>query len=144
MAGALVSVAALGVVAARVERAPARAPAAWTGACAAQIEAARARLAADTPEMRAAEVRVTESAATASVELALPPQYSARIAWERADAPSVFDWEEAPTPVEGSFALHRRVGHYDLSIVADDSDLRGLRFAAELQPLLDQCVMETR
>jgi hypothetical protein len=146
LAGAALGVLALDAMAASqiLMRAPVRAPAAWTSGCAAQMEAARARLGADTPELAASEVRVTESASTASVELALPPQYAARIAYERADAPSVFDWEEAPTPVVGSFALHRRVGHYDLTIVADDSDLRGLKFAAVLQPVLDECVMETR
>ena len=60
------------------------------------------------------------------------------------ELPSVFDWEEAPTPVAGSFALHRHVGHFDLLVVADDSDERGLAFAARMQPLLDECLMEAQ
>ena len=56
----------------------------------------------------------------------------------------MFDWEEAPTSVAGSFALHRRVGHFDLTVVADDSDERGLAFAAKMQPLLDECLMEAQ
>ena len=146
LTGAALGVLALDAMAAAriMTREPARVPAAWTSGCAARMDGARARLAADMPELRAAEVRITEAPSTATVELALPPQYVARIAYERGDEPSVFDWEEAPTPVVGSFALHRRVGHYDLTIVADDSDLRGLRFAAELQPLLDECVMDAQ
>jgi hypothetical protein len=46
--------------------------------------------------------------------------------------------------VVGSFALHRHVGHYDLLVVADDSDERGLLFAARMQPLLDECLMEAK
>ena len=56
----------------------------------------------------------------------------------------MFDWEETATPVAGSFALHRRVGHYDLLVVADDADDRGLAFAAKMQPLLDECLMEAQ
>ena len=32
----------------------------------------------------------------------------------------------------------------DLTVVADDTDERGLMFAAHMQPLLDECVMEAQ
>ncbi len=120
-----------------------RAP--WVTTCGQRMEDARAKLADEVPELADSKVQQTWSLRLASVELTLPPQYSARIEFRPGDdAPSVFDWEEAPTPVSGSFALHRRVGHFDLTVVADDSDGRGLAFAARMQPLLDDCVMEAQ
>ena len=120
-----------------------RAP--WVSTCGERLEEARARLAGDVPELARGKVQQTWSLRLAAVELTLPPQYSARIEFRPGDdSPSVFDWEEAPTPVTGSFALHRRVGHFDLTVVADDSDGRGLAFAAKMQPLLDDCVMEAQ
>jgi hypothetical protein len=120
-----------------------RAP--WVVTCAAQMERARVRLAEAAPELARSDVRQAWSTRAAWTELALPPQYSARIDYRPAEeSASVFDWEEAPTPVEGSFALHRHVGHFDLLIVADDSDDRGLQFAARMQPLLDECLMEAQ
>ena len=120
-----------------------RAP--WVQTCATKLEDARARLVEAVPEVARADVRQAWTMRSAWAELKLQPQYSARIEYRPADdSPSVFDWEETPTPVSGSFALHRRVGGFDLSIVADDSDERGLLFAARMQPLLDQCLMEAK
>jgi len=122
---------------------PASIRAPWVEACAARMERAKLRLADVAEDLGHADVRQAWSVRAASAELRLDPQYSARIEYRPGeDAPSVFDWEEAPTPVVGSFALHRRVGHYDLMVVADDSDDRGLAFAARMQPLLDECLME--
>jgi hypothetical protein len=91
------------------------------------------------------DVQQAWSLRSAWTELRLLPQYSARIEYRPGeDAPPVFDWEEAPTPVSGSFALHRHVGHFDLLVVADDSDDHGLAFAARMQPLLDECLMEAQ
>ncbi len=120
-----------------------RAP--WVDSCAAQMERARLHLGELVPELARADVQQAWSLHAAWAELRLLPQYSARIEYRPADdSPSVFDWEEAPTPVAGSFALHRRVGHFDLTVVADDSDARGLTFAASMQPLLDECLMEAQ
>ncbi|MDB4966399.1 MAG: hypothetical protein JWN44_2088 [Myxococcales bacterium] len=117
-----------------------RAP--WVETCARQMERARLRLTEVAPEFAHGDVRQAWSTRAAWAELALAPQYSARIELRPSDeAPSVFDWEEASTPVVGSFALHRHVGHFDLLVVADDSDGRGLMFAARMQPLLDDCLM---
>lgn len=116
---------------------------AWTSGCATRMNHVRAELRHYSRDFRHTEVRTGESNDTARVELILPPQYMARIEYRvDQDEPPVFDWEEAPTPVAGSFALHRRVGRFDLTVVADDSDERGLRFAATMQPLLDQCLMD--
>jgi hypothetical protein len=120
-----------------------RAP--WVETCAAQMERARVRLTDVSAEFARSDVRQAWSMRSAWAELALSPQYSARIEYRPGEeAPSVFDWEETATPVAGSFALHRRVGHYDLMVVADDSDHRGLLFAARMQPLLDECLMEAK
>jgi hypothetical protein len=120
-----------------------RAP--WVETCAARMERARVRLADDAAELAHAEVRQAWSLHAAWAELRLDPQYSARIEFRTADdSAPVFDWEETATPVAGSFALHRHVGRYDLTVVADDTDERGLMFAAHMQPLLDQCVMEAQ
>jgi hypothetical protein len=115
----------------------------WASRCSARLNHVRGELRHYSRELGHVQVRVGESQTTARAELILPPQYMARIEY-RADQndPPVFDWEEAPTPVAGSFALHRRVGRFDLTVVADDSDERGLRFAATMQPLLDQCLMD--
>ena len=122
---------------------PATVRAPWVDACVARMERARLRLADLSTELGHADVQQAWSLHAAWAELRLLPQYSARIEYRPADeSPSVFDWEEAPTPVAGSFALHRRVGHFDLLVVADDSDERGLAFAARMQPLLDECLME--
>ena len=143
VAGAVVIV---GAAMAKQERAPAppasiRAP--WVEACVARMESAKLKLADVSEELGRADVQQAWSVRAAWAELRLLPQYSARIEYRPAEeAPSVFDWEEAPTPVAGSFALHRHVGHYDLTVVADDSDERGLAFAAKMQPLLDECLME--
>jgi hypothetical protein len=124
-------------------RAPAVPTAVWTNGCTARLNHVRAELRHYSRDFRHAEVRTGESADTARVELILPPQYMARIEYRAdQDEPPVFDWEEEATPVAGSFALHRRVGRFDLTVVADDSDERGLRFAATMQPLLDQCLMD--
>lgn len=144
VAGAALAVGALMVPLERIAERPPTPPTAWTSACAERMEQARRELGTWSPEFGAAEVRIAESGSLAAVELALPPQYSARIGFDIGEADSVYDWEEAPTPVVGSFALHRRVGHFDLMLVADDSDERGLRFAAMMQPLLDACLMEAR
>src|SRR3954469_2375622 len=143
----LVAAAALAVgVVATQEREPAapasiRAP--WVVACAARMERAKLKLSDVSEELGRADVQQAWSVRAAWAELRLLPQYSARIEYRPAEeAPSVFDWEETATPVAGSFALHRRVGHYDLMVVADDADERGLAFAARMQPLLDECLME--
>src|SRR6059058_886069 len=123
--------------------APASIRAPWVDACVARMERARLRLADVSEDLGRADVQQAWSVRAAWAELRLLPQYSARIEYRPAEeAPSVFDWEETATPVSGSFALHRRVGHYDLLVVADDSDERGLAFAAKMQPLLDECLME--
>ncbi len=120
-----------------------RAP--WVETCAVKMEAARAKLTEAEPAMSRAFVGQAWTMRSAWAELRLHPQYSARIEYRPGDdSPSVFDWEEAETPVAGSFALHRKVGHFDLTVVADDSDERGLAFAAKMQPLLDQCLMEAQ
>ena len=125
--------------------APASIKAPWVDACAARMERAKLKLADVSAELGRADVHEAWSVRTAWAELRLLPQYSARIEYRPGDdSPSVFDWEEAPTPVEGSFALHRRVGHFDLTVVADDSDDDGLAFAAKMQPLLDECLMEAQ
>ena len=147
MVAAALSVIAIGTAELRVSEvahaSSIRAP--WVMTCAVQMERARVRLAETAPEWARGDVRQAWSTRSAWTELALPPQYSARIEYRPGEeAPSVFDWEEAATPVEGSFALHRHVGHFDLLIVADDSDDRGLQFAARLQPLLDECLMEAQ
>jgi hypothetical protein len=118
----------------------------WTSTCEARLEQARRQLGRYSGEFGDAEVRTLDARRWARVELTLPPQYSARIEYRLGadDLPAVFDWEETPTPVVGSFALHRRVGAFDLSVIADDSDERGLRFAALMQPLLDGCLMDAR
>jgi hypothetical protein len=153
MAGvALGSVVALGGAAALslrthpAEAAPSPQQPAWTTTCEARLEAARMQLGGYANEFGHAEVRTLGAHRWARVELTLPPQYAARIEYRLGgdELPAVFDWEEAPTPVMGSFALHRHVGAYDLSVVADDSDERGLRFAALMQPLLDGCLMDAR
>ena len=119
---------------------------AWTSTCEARLEQARMQLGSFSGEFGQAEVRTLGAHHWARVELTMPPQYAARIEYRLGgdDLPAVFDWEEAPTPVMGSFALHRHVGAFDLSVVADDSDERGLRFAALMQPLLDGCLMDAR
>ncbi len=123
--------------------APASIRAPWVDACAARMERAKLRLADVSEELGQVDVQRAWSVRAAWAELRLLPQYSARIEYRPADdSPSVFDWEEAPTPVAGSFALHRRVGHFDLLVVADDSGDSGLAFAARMQPLLDECLME--
>ncbi|MGZ3425264.1 MAG: hypothetical protein ACXVCV_01390 [Polyangia bacterium] len=125
--------------------APASIRAPWVDACVARMERARLRLADVSAELGRAEVQQAWSVHAAWAELRLLPQYSAKIEYRPADeSPSVFDWEEAPTPVAGSFALHRHVGHYDLLVVADDSDDEGLAFAARMQPLLDECLIEAQ
>jgi hypothetical protein len=124
---------------------PAAIHAPWVADCAARMQEARAQMTGVAPELRRAEVKELWSISQASAELALSPQYSAAIVYRPGeDLPSVFDWEETATPVDGSFALHRHVGHFDLSIVADDADERGLLFAARMQPLLDECLMEAK
>lgn len=124
---------------------PAAVHAPWVSACAARMAEARAQLQLTVPELRRAEVDEVWSLSQAFARLQLAPQYTATIAYRPGEeAPSVFDWEETATPVAGSFALHRHVGSFDLSIIADDSDERGLLFAARMQPLLDQCLMEAK
>jgi hypothetical protein len=124
---------------------PASIRAPWVDACAARMEHAKLRLADVSEELGRADVQQAWSVRTAWAELRLQPQYSARIEYRPGDdSPSVFDWEETPTPVAGSFALHRRVGHFDLTVIADDSDDSGLVFAAKMQPLLDECLMEAQ
>jgi hypothetical protein len=125
--------------------APASIRAPWVDACAARMAEAKLRLVDVGDEFGRADVQQAWSVRSAWAELRLLPQYSARIEYRPGDdAPSVFDWEETATPVAGSFALHRRVGHFDLTVVADDSDEQGLAFAARMQPLLDQCLMEAQ
>jgi hypothetical protein len=120
----------------------------WDNGCMARLERAKRDLANWAPEFRRARIRNRmwdrpDDVNGRSVWLELPPQYLARISWSSAEwGPSVYDWEEAPTPVVGSFALHRRVAHVDLTVVADDSDLRGQHFASLMQPLLDDCLMD--
>ena len=127
------------------EAAPASIRAPWVDTCAQRMEREKLKLADMSEELGRADVQQAWSVRAAWAELKLDPQYSARIEYRPGDdSPSVFDWEEAPTPVAGSFALHRRVGHYDLTVVADDSDERGLAFAARMQPLLDECLMEAQ
>lgn len=124
---------------------PAAVHAPWVTDCATRMQAARTQMIGVAPELVHAEVKELWSLSQASAELALAPQYSAAIVYRPGDdLPSVFDWEETPTPVAGSFALHRHVGHFDLKIIADDGDDRGLLFAARMQPLLDQCLMEAK
>jgi hypothetical protein len=124
---------------------PASVHAPWVDACVARMERARLRLADVSEELGRADVQQAWSLHAAWAELRLQPQYSARIEFRPGDdAPSVFDWEETATPVSGSFALHRRVGHYDLLVVADDSGDAGLAFAARMQPLLDDCLIEAQ
>jgi len=118
---------------------------AWVDTCHAQMSSARAELSESAPELEHASVRSWFLAGYAGARLSLQPQYQARIVFDsRDEQPSVFDWEEVATPVAGSFALHRHVGHFDLLVVADDSDERGLAFAARMQPLLDACLMEAQ
>jgi hypothetical protein len=123
-------------------------PRTWDNGCMARLERAKRDLANWAPEFRRAHIRNRmwdrpDAVNGRSVWLELPPQYLARISWSSAEwGPSVYDWEEAPTPVVGSFALHRRVAHVDLTVVADDSDLRGQHFASLMQPLLDDCLMD--
>jgi hypothetical protein len=123
-------------------------PRTWDNGCMARLERAKRDLASWAPEFRRARIRNRmwdrpDDVNGRSVWLELPPQYLARISWSSAEwGPSVYDWEEAPTPVVGSFALHRRVAHVDLTVVADDSDLRGQHFASLMQPLLDDCLMD--
>jgi hypothetical protein len=125
--------------------APASIKAPWVSACVARMEREKLKLADVSEELGRADVHEAWSVRAAWAELRLLPQYSARIEYRPGEeAPSVFDWEETATPVAGSFALHRRVGHFDLTIVADDSDERGLAFAARMQPLLDECLMEAQ
>lgn len=127
------------------EAAPASIRAPWVDTCAQRMEREKLKLADVSEELGRADVQQAWSVRAAWAELRLLPQYSARIEYRPGDdSPSVFDWEEAPTPVAGSFALHRRVGHFDLTVVADDSDERGLAFAAKMQPLLDECLMEAQ
>lgn len=124
---------------------PASIHAPWVDSCAQRMEREKLKLADVSTELGRADVQQAWSVRSAWAELKLLPQYSARIEYRPGDdAPSVFDWEEAPTPVVGSFALHRRVGHFDLTVIADDSDERGLAFAARMQPLLDECVIEAQ
>jgi hypothetical protein len=144
VAGAVVIV---GAAIASQERAPEAPPASirapWVETCVARMERAKLKLADVSEELGRADVQQAWSVHAAWAELRLLPQYSARIEFRPGEeAPSVFDWEETATPVAGSFALHRRVGHFDLLVVADDSDERGLAFAAKMQPLLDECLME--
>ena len=125
--------------------APASIKAPWVDACVARMEREKLKLADVSQELGRADVHEAWSVRAAWAELRLQPQYSARIEYRPGDdQPSVFDWEETATPVAGSFALHRRVGHFDLTVVADDSDERGLAFAARMQPLLDECLMEAQ
>ena len=125
--------------------APASIRAPWVDACVARMENARLKLGDLSDELSHGEVLQAWSVRAAWAELRLLPQYSARIEYRPGDeSPSVFDWEETATPIAGSFALHRRVGHYDLMVVADDSDDVGLAFAAKMQPLLDECLMEAQ
>jgi hypothetical protein len=125
------------------ERPPSTVSAPWVDRCATRMERVRLHLAEAVPELARAEVQQVWSLHAAWAELRLAPQYAARIEYRPGEeAPAVFDWEEAPTPVAGSFALHRHIGHFDLTVVADDSDDHGLAFAARMQPLLDACVME--
>ena len=129
----------------RVPAAPASIRAPWVDTCAQRMEREKLKLADVSEELGRADVQQAWTVRAAWAELKLEPQYSARIEYRPGDdAPSVFDWEETATPVAGSFALHRRVGHYDLTVVADDSDERGLAFAAKMQPLLDECVIEAQ
>jgi hypothetical protein len=129
----------------RAPAAPASIRAPWVDACVARMEREKLKLADVSEELGRADVHEAWSVRAAWAELRLLPQYSARIEYRPGEeAPSVFDWEETATPVAGSFALHRRVGHFDLTIVADDSDERGLAFAARMQPLLDECLMEAQ
>jgi hypothetical protein len=120
----------------------------WARGCMRRLERAKRTLVDGSPEFRRAHVRFRnwnrpDDVDGRSVWLELPPQYLARISWSSAEwGPSVYDWEEEPTPVIGSFALHRRVAHVDLTVVADDSDVRGQHFASLMQPLLDDCLME--
>jgi hypothetical protein len=122
----------------------------WENRCIARLDRARLELTDWSPEFGRARVRAMQIDGLSggheiSVWLELPPQYTARIVWSaREGGPSVYDWEEAPTPVVGSFALHRRVENIDLTVVADDSDVRGQRFAQRMQPLLDDCLMDAR
>ena len=117
----------------------------WVQSCVARMEREKLKLADVSEELGRADVHEAWSVRAAWAELRLQPQYSARIEYRPGDdEPSVFDWEETATPVVGSFALHRRVGHFDLTVVADDSDERGLAFAARMQPLLDECLMEAQ
>jgi hypothetical protein len=133
------------VVIATQDHPPASIRAPWVDTCAQRMEREKLKLADVSDELGHADVQQAWSVRAAWAELRLDPQYSARIEYRPGDdSPSVFDWEEAPTPVAGSFALHRRVGHYDLTVVADDSDERGLAFAARMQPLLDECVIEAQ
>ena len=144
-AAAAAALALAGGVDSRVQEVPAPASihAPWVDACAERMELAKPKLADVSEELGRADVQRAWSVHTAWAELRLQPQYSARIEYRPSDeSPSVFDWEEAPTPVAGSFALHRRVGHFDLTVVADDSGDEGLAFAARMQPLLDECLME--
>lgn len=125
--------------------APASIKAPWVDACVARMEREKLKLADVSEELGRADVHEAWSVRAAWAELRLLPQYSARIEYRPGEeAPSVFDWEETATPVVGSFALHRRVGHFDLTVVADDSDDSGLAFAARMQPLLDECLMEAQ
>ena len=129
----------------RAPAAPASIRAPWVDTCAQRMEREKLKLADVSTELGRADVQQAWSVRSAWAELKLLPQYSARIEYRPGDdAPSVFDWEETPTPVVGSFALHRRVGHFDLTVVADDSDERGLAFAARMQPVLDECVIEAQ
>lgn len=124
---------------------PASIRAPWVDACVARMENAKLKLGDVSEELGHADILQAWSVHAAWAELRLLPQYSARIEYRPGDdSPSVFDWEETATPVAGSFALHRRVGHYDLIVVADDSDDAGLAFAAKMQPLLDECLMEAQ
>ena len=144
-AAAVLAVAALAATPLRVRELaqPSSIRAPWVESCAARMELERRQLSQVLPEAAKYDVQQAWSVRAAWAQLSLAPQYSARIEYRPGDdSPSVFDWEEAATPVAGSFALHRRVGHFDLTVVADDSDDRGLRFAARMQPLLDDCLME--
>src|SRR5262249_41163436 len=120
-----------------------RAP--WVAKCADRMKWARAELTESVPELARAGVNEVWTVSEARAQLSSAPQYEASIGYRPGDnGPAGVDWEEAPTPVAGSFALHRRVGHFDLTVVADDSDERGQQFAARMQPLLDACVMEAQ
>ena len=117
----------------------------WVDTCHARLTNARTAMSESAPELAHASVRSWFLAGHAGARLSLQPQYQALIVFDSGDErPSVFDWEEVATPVAGSFALHRHVGHFDLLVVADDSDERGLEFAARMQPLLDECLMEAQ